>query len=383
MRWQSITASAVFALCALLSASPVSAQIKIGSVLSVTGPASFLGDPEKKTLEIYVNEINAKGGVNGQKLQLIVYDDAANADTARTFATRLVEEDKVVAVVGGSTTGSTLAMIPVFEEAQIPFISLAGAVQIIEPVHKWVFKTPHTDRMACEKIFADLKSRNLTNIALISGTDAFGKSMRDQCVAVASKAGITIATEETYGPRDSDMTPQLTNIKNKAGVQAVVNPGFGQGPAIVTRNYKQLAITLPLYQSHGVASKQFIELAGPAAEGVRLPAAAILIADKLPANDPQKPVVVNYTKTYQDRTKQAVSTFGGHAYDGLMILVQAMERAKSTDAAKVRDEIEKTKGFVGTGGIVNMSPTDHMGLDLSAFHILEITNGDWTLIPGT
>jgi len=383
MRWQSITASAVFALCALLSASPVSAQIKIGSVLSVTGPASFLGDPEKKTLEIYVDEINAKGGVNGQKLQLIVYDDAANADTARTFATRLVEEDKVVAVVGGSTTGSTLAMIPVFEEAQIPFISLAGAVQIIEPVRKWVFKTPHTDRMACEKIFADLKSRNLTNIALISGTDAFGKSMRDQCVAVASKAGITIATEETYGPRDSDMTPQLTNIKNKAGVQAVVNPGFGQGPAIVTRNYKQLAITLPLYQSHGVASKQFIELAGPAAEGVRLPAAAILIADKLPANDPQKPVVVNYTKTYQDRTKQAVSTFGGHAYDGLMILVQAMERAKSTDAAKVRDEIEKTKGFVGTGGIVNMSPTDHMGLDLSAFHMLEITNGDWTLIPGT
>ena len=383
MRWQSITASAVFALCALLSASPVSAQIKIGSVLSVTGPASFLGDPEKKTLEIYVDEINAKGGVNGQKLQLIVYDDAANADTARTFATRLVEEDKVVAVVGGSTTGSTLAMIPVFEEAQIPFISLAGAVQIIEPVRKWVFKTPHTDRMACEKIFADLKSRNLTNIALISGTDAFGKSMRDQCVAVASKAGITIVTEETYGPRDSDMTPQLTNIKNKAGVQAVVNPGFGQGPAIVTRNYKQLAITLPLYQSHGVASKQFIELAGPAAEGVRLPAAAILIADKLPANDPQKPVVVNYTKTYQDRTKQAVSTFGGHAYDGLMILVQAMERAKSTDPAKVRDEIEKTKGFVGTGGIVNMSPTDHMGLDLSAFHMLEITNGDWTLIPGT
>ena len=383
MRWQSITASAVFALCALLSASPVSAQIKIGAVLSVTGPASFLGDPEKKTLEIYVNEINAKGGVNGQKLQLIVYDDAANADTARTFATRLVEEDKVVAVVGGSTTGSTLAMIPVFEEAQIPFISLAGAVQIIEPVRKWVFKTPHTDRMACEKIFADLKSRNLTHIALISGTDAFGKSMRDQCVAVASKAGITIVTEETYGPRDSDMTPQLTNIKNKAGVQAVVNPGFGQGPAIVTRNYKQLAITLPLYQSHGVASKQFIELAGPAAEGVRLPAAAILIADKLPANDPQKPVVVNYTKTYQDRTKQAVSTFGGHAYDGLMILVQAMERAKSTDPAKVRDEIEKTKGFIGTGGIVNMSPTDHMGLDLSAFHMLEITNGDWTLIPGT
>ena len=373
---------AVFGLAILLAGEHnAAAQIKIGSVLSVTGPASFLGEPEKRTLEIYVDEINAKGGVNGQKLALIVYDDGADANNARTFATRLVEEDKVAAMVGGTTTGATLAMIPVFEDAQMPFISLAGAIQIIEPVRKWVFKTPHTDKMACEKIFADLKHRNLTTVALISGTDAFGKSMRDQCVAVAPKAGITIAHEESYGPRDSDMTPQLTNIRNKSGVQAVVNPGFGQGPAIVTRNYRQLGITLPLYQSHGVASKQFIELAGPAAEGVRLPAAALLVADKLPDSDPQKPIVVNYTRVYQQKTGQSVSTFGGHAYDGLMILTQAMERAKSADRAKVRDEIEKTKGYVGTGGIVNMSPTDHMGLDLSAFRMLEIKNGDWTLVP--
>ena len=379
--WQSITASAVFALCALLSASPVSAQIKIGAVLSVTGPASFLGDPEKKTLEIYVDEINAKGGVNGQKLQLIVYDDAANADTARTFATRLVEEDKVVAVVGGSTTGSTLAMIPVFEEAQIPFISLAGAVQIIEPVRKWVFKTPHTDRMACEKIFDDLKRRKLTTVALISGTDAFGKSMRDQCVAVAPKAGITIAHEETYGPADSEMTPQLTKIKAAAGVQAVVCAGFGQGPAIVTRNYRQLGIEYPLYQSHGVASKQFISLAGTAANGVRLPAAALLVASKLPDSDRQKPVVVGYQNTFETKTGQPVSTFGGHAYDGLMILVDAAKRAGNFESGKLRDEIERTKAYVGTGGVVTMSPNDHLGLDLSAFRLLEIKDGVWIMIP--
>jgi branched-chain amino acid transport system substrate-binding protein len=361
----------------------VSAQTKIGAVLSVTGPASFLGDPEKKTLELYVEEINAKGGVNGQKLQLVIYDDGGDANNARTFATRLVEEDKIVAMVGGTTTGSTLAMIPVFEEAQIPFISLAGAIQIIDPVRKWVFKTPHTDRMACEKIFTDLKRRNLITIALISGTDAFGKSMRDQCVAVAPKFGIAVAHEETYGPRDSDMTPQLTNIRNKTAVQAVVNTGFGQGPAIVTRNYRQLGINLPLYQSHGVASKQYIELAGAAAEGVRLPAAALLVADKLPDGDSQKAVAINYSRAYTQKTGQAVSTFGGHAYDGLMILVQAMQRAKSADKAKVRDEIEKTKGYVGTGGIVNMSPSDHMGLDLSAFRMLEIKNGDWTLATDT
>ena len=364
----------------LISAGAWSAEVKIGAVLSVTGPASFLGDPEKRTLEIYVADINAKGGVNGDKLKLIVYDDGGDANNARTFATRLIEEDDVFAMVGGTTTGSTLAMIPAFEDAHIPFISLAGAIQIIDPVRKWVFKTPHTDRMACEKIFTDLKRRNLTTVAMISGTDGFGKSMRDQCVAVAPKAGITIAHEESYGPRDSDMTPQLTNIKSTPGVQAVVNPGFGQGPAIVTRNYRQLGIALPLYQSHGVASKEFIELAGPAAEGVRLPAAALLVADKLDASDPQKPIVMNYARTYREKTSQAVSTFGGHAYDGLMILVQAMQRAGSADRAKVRDEIEKTKGYIGTGGIVNMTPADHMGLDLTAFRMLEIRNGDWALV---
>jgi branched-chain amino acid transport system substrate-binding protein len=370
------------ALLGLLGAGhQASAQVKIGAVLSVTGPASFLGDPEKRTLDLYVEAINAKGGVNGQKLQVVSYDDGADANAARTFATRLIEEDKVVAVVGGTTTGSTLAMMPAFEDAEIPFISLAGAIQIVQPVRKWTFKTPHTDRMACEKIFADLKRRNLTTIALISGTDAFGKSMRDQCVAVAPAAGIKIAHEESYGPRDSDMTPQLTNIRNTAGVQAVVNPGFGQGPAIVTRNYRQLGITLPLYQSHGVASKQFIDLAGPAAEGVRLPAAALLVADKLADNDAQKPVVVDYTRTYRQKTGEPVSTFGGHAYDGLMILVQAMARAKSAKPAAVRDEIEKTRGYVGTGGIVNMSATDHLGLDLGAFRMLEIKGGDWTLVP--
>jgi len=364
----------------LVAATAAHAEIKIGSVLAVTGPASFLGDPEKKTLEMYVDQINANGGVNGQKIKLIVYDSGGNPNKSKTFATRLIEEDKVDAVIGDSTTGATLAIMPAFEEAGVPLISLAGAVQIIQPVRKWVFKVPHTDTMACEKIFTDLKKRNLTKIALISGTGGFGKSMSAQCHKVAGKYGIEIVHEETYGARDNDMTPQLTNIKNAKGVQAVVNPGFGQGPAIVTRNYRQLGIKVPLYESHGVASKQYIKLAGDAANGVRLPAAALLVGDKLPNSDSQKKVVESYKKAYEKKTGQEVSTFGGHAYDALMILVGAMKRAGSADKAKVRDEIEKTKGFVGTGGVVNMSPTDHLGLDLSAFRMLEIKNGDWTLV---
>ena len=353
--------------------------IKIGTVLSATGPASFLGDPEMKTLELYVKEINAAGGVDGNELELVAYDSGVDASKARTFATRLVEEDEVVAVVGGSTTGTTMAMIPVFEDAEIPFISLAGAVVIIDPVKKWVFKTPHTDRMACEKIFEDMKKRGISKVGMISGTGGFGKSMRAQCLDVAGNYDVEIVADETYGAKDSDMTPQLTNIKNTEGLEAVVNPGFGQGPAIVTRNYKQLGISVPLYQSHGVASKSFIELAGDAAEGVRLPAAALLVADKLPDDDPQKSVVVGYKEKYEGATGEPVSTFGGHAYDGLMILVEAIKRAGSADPAAIRDEIEKTSGFMGTAGVVNMSADDHLGLDLTAFRMLEVKNGDWTI----
>ena len=362
------------------AASAAHAEIKIGAILSVTGPASFLGDPEKKTLEMYVADINAKGGINGQQVKLFVYDDGGDPNQARTFGTRAIEQDGVDALLAGSTTATTMAIIPLAEDAQVQLINFAGAVQAVTPAKKWNFKTPHTDLMACEKIFDDLKKRSLTKVALISGTDAFGKSMRDQCMTVTGKFGIEVLHEETYGPRDSDMTPQLTNIKGKAGVQAVINPGFGQGPAIVTRNYRQLGITVPLYHGHGIGTKQFIDLATPAAaEGVRLPAAALLVAEKLPDSDPQKKVVVDYKKTYESKTGQPVSTFGGHMYDGLFILVAAMQRAKSFDKAKVRDEIEKTKGFIGTGGVVNMSPSDHLGLDLTAFRMLEIKNGDWTL----
>ena len=375
-----MTGVAFAALAVSLSTSAQAQDpIKIGSVLSVTGPAAFLGDPEKKTLNLYIERINAAGGVLGRKLELYTYDDGTDASKANGFAKRLIEEDKVDILIGGTTTGSTMAMVPVVEKAQIPFISLAGAVGIIEPVKKWVFKTPHTDRMAAEKVFEDMKKRGLTRVGLLSENSAFGQSGKKETLAVAGKYGMQIVANEMYGPKDADVTTQLTKIKNTAGVQAILVFGFGQGPAVVTKNIGQLGITLPHYESHGVASEEYIKLSGKAAEGVRLPAAALLVAKSLPGSDPQKPVVVGYEKAYKDRYKQEVSTFGGHAIDGLMIAVNAIKRAKSTDKAKVRDAIEQTKGFIGTGGIVNMSPTDHMGLDLSAFRMLEIRNGTWTL----
>jgi len=368
-----ILATALFATGAAVAQEP----IKIGAFLSVTGGAAFLGDPEQKTLELYVGKLNAAGGVLGRKLQLVSYDSAGDAEKARTFVKRLIEQDKVDVIVGGSTTGETMAVVPLVEAAGVPFISLAGAVVIVEPVKKWVFKTPHTDRMACERIFLDMRDRKIQHVALISGAGGFDKSMRAQCLQVAPTYNVQIVADESYGARDTDMTAQLTKIKNTPGVQAVLNAGFGQGPAIVTKNFRQLAIGVPLYQSHGVASKEFIKLAGDAAEGVRLPAAALLVANTLPDSDRQKKVVLGYTREYEARFKSDVSTFGGHAWDGLMLAVEAMKKARSTDKAKVRDALESIHGFVGIDGIFNMTPRDHMGLDLTYFRMIEVKKGNW------
>jgi branched-chain amino acid transport system substrate-binding protein len=371
--------SVLFAAMAVAAASASAADpIRIGSVLSVSGPAAFLGDPELKTLQMHIEKINAEGGVLGRKLELVHYDDGSDAAKANSFTKRLIESDKVDVLIGGTTTGATMAMAPLVEKASLPFISLAGAVVVIDPVKKWVFKTPHTDRMAAEKVFEDMKKRGITKVGLLSETSGFGASGRKETQAVAAKYGITLVADETYGPKDTDMTAQLTRIKSVPGVQAVFVFGLGQGPAVVTKNYGQLGMSgLPMYQSHGVASDEYLKLSGKAAEGVRLPTPALLIANALPAGDVQKPVVLGYDKSYKDRYKVDPSTFGGYALDALNLSVDAIRRAGGTDREKVRTALEGTKGFVGTTGIFTMSPTNHLGLDLSAFRMVEVKNGDW------
>lgn len=368
------------AVCLAAVGAQAADPIKIGSFLSVTGPGAFLGDPEKKTLDMYVEKINAEGGVLGRKVELIAYDTTSDAKAALTFVKRLIEDDKVDALIGGTSTGETMAVVGEVEKAGIPFISLAGAQVIIDPVKKWVFKTPHTDRLAVDKIFLDMKARGISKIGLLSGPGGFDKSCHDNVVALAPAHGIEVLIDETHGKGDTDITPQLTKIKNAAGIQAFLYCGFGAPTSIVAKNYKQLGMTIPHYQTHGSASMQFIQGAEGAAEGVRLPAAAVLVVDQLPAGHPQKQVASAYKQAYEGRFKEPISTFGGHAYDALFLLVDAIKRAGSTDKEKVRDEIEKTRNFVGADGIFTMTPTDHMGLGPESFVMVEVKDGNWKLL---
>jgi branched-chain amino acid transport system substrate-binding protein len=348
--------------------------IKIGAVVSATGPASFLGDPQQKTLEMYVQKINAAGGVLGRKLELVIYDDASDANKANAFVRRLIIQDEVDAILGASTTGSTMAMVPQIEQSGVPAISLAAASVIVEPVKQWVFKMPHSDRMAAQKVLEDMKKRGFTQFALLSDTGGFGKSGRTETLKIAEAMGMKVAEDQQYGEKDTDMTPQLTKVKSSAA-QAILVFGTGQAPAIIARNYQQLALKQSLYTTHGQASVEFIKLAGKAAEGIRMPSPALLIANALPASDPQRNVSVDYAKTFEGQHKIDVSTFGGYSHDALLLLVDAIKRAGGTDKAKVRAAIEQTGGFVGVSGVYKMSATDHMGLDVSAFRMVEVQNG--------
>lgn len=348
--------------------------IKIGAVVSATGPASFLGDPQQKTLEMYVQKINAAGGVLGRKLELVLYDDASDANKANAFVRRLIIQDEVDAILGASTTGSTMAMVPQIEQSGVPAISLAAASVIVEPVKQWVFKMPHSDRMAAQKVLEDMKKRGFTQFALLSDTGGFGKSGRTETLKMAETLGLKVVEDQQYGEKDTDMTPQLTKVKSSPA-QGILVFGTGQAPAIIARNYQQLALKQPLYTTHGQASVEFIKLAGKAAEGIRMPSPALLVAGALPASDPQRNVSVDYAKAFEGQHKIDVSTFGGYSHDALLLLVDAIKRAGGTDKAKVRAAIEQTAGFVGVSGVYKMSATDHMGLDVSAFRMVEVQNG--------
>ena len=353
-------------------------SVKIGALFSVSGPASFLGEPERNTAEMMVAEINKAGGIKGRKLELIVYDTQGDATKAVQAANKLIKDDKVVAIIGPSTTGDSMAVIPVVEKAEIPLISCAAGIKITDPVKKWVFKTAQNDALAVMKIYKNLQKQKINKIAILTVSDGFGSSGREQLKLQAKEFDIKIISDETYSPSDKDMTVQLTKIR-QSEAQAIVCWGTNPGPAIVARNAKQLGIKIPLYMSHGVSSKKFIELAGAGAEGIILPSGRVIVADQLPKSDPQKKALMNYVNKYREHYKVEGDHFGGHAYDAIMLLTKAMEQAGFSPAA-IRDQLEKTKKVAGIGGTFSFSPQDHAGLNSDAFVLVQVEKGDWKLI---
>ena len=351
---------------------------KIGGIFAVTGPASFLGDPEKKSMEMAVEQINAAGGIDGHMLEAVIYDTEADPSKAVMSVNKLINRDNVIAIIGPSTTPATLAVMPMVQKAEIPFISCAAGNKIVQPITPWVFKTAQSDIQAVATIYNDLKARKIKKIAIISVDNAFGESGKEQLLAQAEDFGLTVTKSETFGAKDTDMTAQLTKIRQD-DPEAIVCWGTNPGPAVLAKNIQQLGLDIPLYQSHGVASPKFIELAGSAAEGIMLPTGKILVAGLIPDTDPQKEVLAAYINDYEKKFNTAVSGFGGYAYDGMKILAAAL-KGSDGDKKKIRHAIENTKNHVGISGVFNFSETDHNGLSPDAFVMVKINDGNWELL---
>lgn len=352
--------------------------IKIGALFAVTGPAAFLGEPERNSAKMVIDEINNAGGVNGHKLELVAYDTTGDATKAVQLATKLIKDDKVVAIIGPSTTGETMAVIPVAEKEQVPLISCSAGSKITDPLKKWVFKTAQNDSLAVGRIYEYLQKTKQTNVSILTVSDGFGSSGREQLKSQAAKYGIHIVSDDTYGPKDTDMTAQLTKIRGTRS-QAIICWGTNPGPALVAKNARQLGIKTPLFMSHGVSSKKFIELAGDAAEGIKLPSGKVVVADILPNSDKQKKSLMAFVKDYQNHYKAEGDHFGGHSWDAVMLIKNAISNGAVT-AAAIRDQLEKTKGFAGIGGSFNYSSQDHAGLGKDAFVLVEIKNRDWIIV---
>jgi len=356
---------------------------KVGAVFSVTGRASFLGDPEKKTAEMIAEKINNNGGINGHKLDLIVYDSEGDATKCNLAVKKLITQDKVCAIIGPSISGNSIAVVPIAEETETPLISCAASYKIVfneetgKP-YKWVFKTPQSDSMAVEAIYTHMQKHGISKIAIITGTSGFGASGRGELLKYAPKYGITIVADEQYDPQDTDLTAQLTKIKGTSP-EAIVNWSIGPTQVLVLRNRSDLGMSeIPFYQSHGFGSRKNIEQAAGTAEGVLCPLGACNIAELLPDSNPQKKVTMNYLEEYKAKYHEDLSSFGGHAWDALYMVTAALE-AVGNDKAKIRDYIENIKGFVGQHGVFNFSPDDHNGLTKDAFTMVVVKNGDWAL----
>ncbi len=368
-------AAFVFLAAATLLAPRARAEepIKIGALLAITGPASFLGAPEARTLEMLVDQTNAQGGIRGRKIKLVLKDTGASPEKAISFAKQLIEEEKVFAILGPTTSGETMAIKGLAEESKTLLLSCAAAEVIVQPVAPHVFKTPQKDSDAVIKIFDQMKARKITRIAVLTSNTGFGKAGKEQLEKLAPAHGIQIAMSEVYDKAATDLTAEATKVK-ASGAQAVVNWSIEPAQSIVIKNLRQIGLTIPIFQSHGFGNIAYVKAAGVAAEGVMFPLGRLPVASLLPDSHPQKKLLLAYQAAYQKRFGEEPSTFGGHAYDAYTILAQAVERA-GADREKVRAAIETTRGFVGTGGVFNFSPTDHNGLGLDAFEMLTVKDG--------
>lgn len=362
--------------------------IKIGAFYSLSGPAAAIGTPTKLVTQMVVEKINKEGGINGRPIELVLGDTESEPTKAVMVAKKFINVDKVAAIIGPDRTDLGMAVKKLIEEAGVPTFMTVGGDPVIMGggqlgTFKWIFKSPQRSSTAVEKLYQYLQKKNLKKIALMTSSDGFGKDGKGWLENLAEKYGLTIVADESFNPKDTDMTPQLTKIASSANADAIVCWTIGPAGAIVAKNVKQLNIKLPLFQCHGQPDPKYIELAGPASEGTIMPSTKLMAWEQLPDSDPQKKVIKEFVHLYNDvynYNKQfPINTHSGYAWDAIYIVAEAMKKA-GTDPEKLRDAIENTKNYVGISGIYNITAEDHNGLGTDSMILVRIEDGKWKLI---
>lgn len=356
--------------------------VKIGAILSLTGSYAALGAPEKNAIEMEVARINAAGGIDGREIRVIIEDDATDPKQAVAAATKLIDKDEVVAIIGATGTGSTMAIRTDAGRAGVPIISMAGGSVITADFDPNTFQTPWPNRLVVAFTLDHLKKAGITKVALLSSSDGYGSDGRQVVLdAVEAGAGIRIVADESFNPGDADMTTQLTKIKAQAP-EVIWLWNAGKEAAIVAKNLRQIdpSGAIALVGAPGNARTEFATGAGAAAEGFRFAAGKVLIPDTYGEGSAAHTLATDFIERYTAAYAVAPDIFAGHAYDALAITVDALTRAGAdADGPALRTAIEQTNGLVGIGGTFTYGPKDHNGLTSADLVMYEIENGTWRL----
>lgn len=369
---------------AALSA-PALAQVKVGVIVSATGPAASVGSTQQRTVPILPHTLG------GQKAEYILLDDASDTSTTVKHARKLLSDDKVDVIVGPSLTPNSLALLDVVTEQKTPMISLAGSALIVEPVdtkRQWTFKTPQSDAQMAVVVLDHMKKRGLKSIGLIGFSDAYGEGWIKIMTQAAEAQGIKVLASERFQRTDTSVIGQILKIVSQnpeaVFIAASGTPAALPQTTLAERGYKGL-----VYQTHGVANNDFLRVGGKSLEGTFVPAGPVLVAEQLPDSHPAKGPALDFIKKYEALPGAgARSTFAAYLWDAQLILDAAVKVASGkaqpgTEAFRValRDAIEGTREVAGPNGVYNMSPTDHLGLDERARVMTQIVNGAWKLVP--
>lgn len=370
----------VTALCVVTTAAFAAGEIKIGGLFAMSGKASNIGITSRDVAQMMVDDINRSGGINGSTLKLVVADTRSEPGQAAVALKKLVDRDKVVAVIGPTSTGEIMACLPVIEQAKIPVVACVGGAAAVVPVEQryWVFKSPQKSSSAVARIYKYLKSKKMTKVGLLVANDKFGQEGEELLDELAASYGINIVAREKFGAEDADMSVQIGKIaaaKPKAMIVWTIGPAGG----VIAKNAKSLKVPFKVVQCHGQPDAAYLKVAGAAANGTIMPATKLMAAGELSGSDRQKAIVLSFTEKYEKRGWGKVGTHSGYAWDAVQLVAGAIKKA-GTDPAKIRDAIEKTKGYVGVSGIYNMSAKDHCGLDYNSLVMVEVKNGQYKLI---